>query len=454
MEPMHPWWRHVRDFALVVLLCASLPVCFFQPYFGVLMWVWIAYFNPHRFTFSYMYDFPIAAAVAVPTMAGLLLNRKFNRPLLVRENLLLMALWAWFCIVYVNALHEPLFAGHMADAKYELLRISKILLMTFVIMLVTNSEKRLKWLFLVTSFSFGALAVKGALFGLATSGQFRVFGPPDTFISENNAFGLALNMSLPFFFFLSRVEKNTLLRRALNVGFICALICILLTYSRGGLLGLAAVLSFLAWRSKYRALGAALLVTCTLVIVSFAPPQWMQRMETLRQEGVDMSAQQRLVSWGTTWNFAHDFPLMGGSFYTLPDVAIFQKYQTRPLPGGHLSSGPHSIYFQVLGEQGFIGFAIYFGLVGCCLVTLRRLRRRTVTIPELQWISVYADIMTGSILGFLVSGAFLGFADFDLYYQIVASVCILKVLFYRQAAAYGAVRVPAPAVLQPGEEFA
>lgn len=451
---IHLWRRQMRDFALLVLLCASLPVCFFQPYFGVLMWVWIAYFNPHRFTFGYMYDFPIAAAVAVPTMAGLLLNRRFNRPLLVRENLLLIALWLWFCIVYVNASHEPFFAGHMADAKYELVRISKILLMTFVIMLVTNSEKRLKWLFLVTSFSFGALALKGAIFGAATGGQFRVFGPPDTFIAENNAFGLALNMSLPFFYFLGRTEKNTLLRRALNIGFVAALICILLTYSRGGLLGLTAVLAFLAWRSKYRTLGAILLVTCTLVVVSFAPPQWVQRMETLRQEGVDMSAQQRLVSWGTTWNFVQDFPLMGGSFYALPDVAIFQKYQTRPLPGGHLSSGPHSIYFQVLGEQGFIGFAIYFGLVACCLLTLWRLRRRTISIPQLQWISVYADIMTGSILGFLVSGAFLGFADFDLYYQVVASVCVLKVMFYREAAAYRAAPVPERAVLRPEEEFA
>jgi len=93
----------MRDLLLLVLVGGSLPVCFFHPYFGVLMWLWIAYFNPHRFTFSYMYDFPIAAAVAVPTIAGLFLNRKFNRPLFVRENLMLLVLWGWFLLVYVNA---------------------------------------------------------------------------------------------------------------------------------------------------------------------------------------------------------------------------------------------------------------------------------------------------------------------------------------------------------------
>jgi len=443
----------MRDFVLLVIIVGSLPVCIFQPYFGVLMWIWIAYFNPHRFTFSYMYDFPIAAAVAVPTIAGLFLNRKFNRPLFVRENLLLIVLWAWFVLVYVNAGREPLFAGHMADARYELVRVSKILLMTFVIMLVTTSEKRLKWLFLVTAFSFGLLAFKGTIFSASTGGQFRVFGPPDTFISENNAFGLALNMSLPIFYFLGRIEKSTLMRRALNVGFLCSFVCVILTYSRGGFLGLAAVLGAMAWRSKYRTLGMIFLIVCALAVVSFAPARWVERMETLRQEGVDSSAQQRLVSWGTTWNFSHDYPLMGGSFYTLPDVNVFQKYQTRPLPGGYLFSGPHSIYFQVLGEQGFIGFFIYFGIVVCCLLTLTQLRRRTLSVPELKWVSVYADIISVSILGFLVSGAFLGFADFDLYYQMVASVCVLKILFLREQAAYLAARIPAHPALQMSEEF-
>jgi probable O-glycosylation ligase (exosortase A-associated) len=423
----------MRDFALLVLICASSPVCFFQPFLGVLMWIWIAYFNPHRFTFAYMYNFPIAAAVAVPTIAGLFAG-KINRPIFVRETVGLTVLWAWFGLVYFNALHEPFFGGHIAISQLELIRISKILLMTFVIILMTTSEKRLKWVFLVTAFSFGVLALKGAVFGLATGGDNRVFGPPESFIADNNSFALALNMSLPIFYFLGRVETNKILRRALNLAFGCSVFCVILTYSRGGLLGLAAVLTLLALRSKYRLVGLVLVATVALAVISFAPPQWIARMNTLRQEGVDGSAQQRLVSWGTTWNFVQDYPLMGGSFYALPDVTIFQKYKTADLPGGFASSGPHSIYFQVVGEQGFVGFAIYFGLVISCLTSLFSLRRRTIRVPQLQWMSVYADIITVSLIGFLVSGAFLGFADFDLYYQMLACVCVLKILYIREMA--------------------
>jgi len=424
----------MRDFLLFALLCGAVPVCFFQPFFGVLMWIWIAYFNPHRFTFGFMYDSPIAAAIAVPTLAGLFLTRKINRPILVRESAWLLALWGWFCIVYLNASREPFFAGHIADSKIELIRVSKILLMTFVIMLVTTSEKRLKWVFLVTAFSFGVLALRGTLFGLTSGGGSRVVGPPDTFLADNNGFGLALNMCLPSFYLLGRVETNKLLRRALKCAFACSILCVILTYSRGAFLGLVVVLAFLAWRSKYRVMGIALLALTSIAVISFAPSQWVDRMSTLRQEGVDSSAQQRLVSWGTTWNFVEDYPLMGGSFYTLPDVSIFQRYKTRDLPGGFLSSGPHSIYFQVLGEQGFVGFAIYFGLAISCLMTLFSLRQRTFSVPHLKWISVYADIVFVSLIGFLVTGAFLGFADFDLYYQFVACVCILKILYIREMA--------------------
>jgi hypothetical protein len=37
-----------------------------------------------------------------------------------------------------------------------------------------------------------------------------------------------------------------------------------------------------------------------------------------------------------------------------------------------------------------------------------------------------------SLFGFLVSGAFLGFANFDLFYQLVAMVIILKVIYEKE----------------------
>lgn len=426
----------MRDLALLLIILASIPAAFFEPYYGVLVWIWIAYFNPHRFTFSYMYNFPVAMVIAIPTVLGLFFTRKINRNILTRESLLLFVLWIWFVITYLYATQVPFFSGHIADAQFELTRVSKTLLMTVVAMLVITSRERLKYVFLVTAFSFSLLVFKATLFGLQTSGTERVWGPPDSFLADNNGFALAINISLPILFYLARAEENRLLRRILNASFVAGIISVILTYSRGGLLGLAAVLCVITLKSKYRVLSGLLLVACGLLVLTLAPSEWMARMDTLttNKEDMDASAQQRLVSWGTTWNFSKDYPIAGGSFNTLPDVQIFQKYQPEPLPLGFLSSGPHSIYFQMIGEQGYVGLALYLLMIGCSVGTLRRLSRYGRQDAALSWVIPYSDALQVSIIGFLVSGAFLGLANFDLFYQLIACTVAMKLVCRRELA--------------------
>lgn len=425
----------MRDLLLLVIILGSVPLSFFQPFYGVLIWIWIAYFNPHRYTFGYMYNFPLAAVVAVPTLFGLIFNRYTNRNIMVRETLLLSLLSVWFVITYLSATQVSLFQGHILDAKAELIRVGKILLMTAVMILVVTTRQKLKYVFLTTALSFTPLVFKGAIFGFRSGGENRVWGPPDSFLADNNGFALAVNMSLPILFYLAREEQNRILRRTLNLAFACGILTVILTYSRGGLLGLIALLLVIAFKSKYRVVSAFLLVVFGFIILTFAPQKWTERMGTLRgHETLDDSAKQRLVSWGTTWNFVKDYPIAGGSFRSLPNVDLFQRYQSAPLPGGFLSSGPHSIYFQTLGEQGFVGLALYLLLIGSCLISLRSINRRARLFPSTNWMVTYANIVEVSLISFLVSGAFLGLADFDLFFQMVASTIILKILWQREIA--------------------
>src|SRR5690348_4836462 len=131
----------MRDFLVVAIILGSVPFCFLNPYFGTLMYVWVTYFNPHRFAWSYAHDFPVAMTVAVPTLAGLALAKKSLRSLFTFESVLLMSLLLWFFISYVHAQGVPLFAGNMVDAKYEMSHVSKIVLFTFVMVLVIFTKE-------------------------------------------------------------------------------------------------------------------------------------------------------------------------------------------------------------------------------------------------------------------------------------------------------------------------
>jgi probable O-glycosylation ligase (exosortase A-associated) len=297
-----------------------------------------------------------------------------------------------------------------------------------MILLVTSHNK-FKSLVIVTAMSFGFLAIKGAIFGLRTGGESRVWGPPDSFISDNNAFALAVNMSLPMLFFLARDEKKRTYRWLFYLAFASGVLSVILTYSRGGLLGLAAVLLAITIKSNYKVISLFLMAFAFFGVLTFAPPQWMNRMGGLVRGEVDTSGRERLVSWGTAWNFALDYPITGGSFNALPNVELFQRYQPERLPVGFLSSGPHSIYFQTLEEQGFVGLGLYLILVGSCWVSLLGLRRKSRRSACSHWIVPYTHMIEVSLFGFLVSGAFLGLANFDLFYQLVAMVIILKVIY-------------------------
>src|SRR5258708_2078559 len=284
----------MRDILLLTIILGSTPICFFNPYFGVLMWSWVAYFNPHRYTWGVAYHFPVAWTVAIPTVAGALFTRQTTRPCHLRETFLMACLWAWFAVTFLHARQVPIFHGHILDAETQLLQVSKILLMTFFTILLVTSRERLKYLLLVASLSLGVRGIAGAIFGFRTEGQSRIYGPADSFLSDNNDFGLALNMMLPLLFFLAREVEQRWLRITLWIAFFCSIISILLTYSRGGLLGLAVVLCAIAVKSRHKFVGATLVAATALVVVSYAPEAWMARMNNFFQGSLDTSAHERL----------------------------------------------------------------------------------------------------------------------------------------------------------------
>jgi probable O-glycosylation ligase (exosortase A-associated) len=421
----------VRDYIVLAIILGSVPAAFLNPFFGVLMWTWVAYFNPHRFTWGVAYTFPVAMALAVPTLGGTLFTKHRNRNVFTRETILLLALWAWFGITLAHATLVPLLSMHVADGKEQLVIITKILVMTSFTILLTNSPQRLRLLMLVTAFSFGALAVKGALFGVRTGGGFRVWGPPDSFVADNNDFGLALNIALPLMFFMASAESSRKMRLLLRISFLASAVVVLLTYSRGALLGIATVMTVIVFKTRRKLLGGVALVLAVLAVLTFAPERWQQRMDNFFAGKLDQSAHQRLVSWKFAWNVAEAYPITGGGMESFTPE-MFARFSKEQLPGGGLSSGPHSIYFQILGEQGFVGLGLFLSLIFACLLSLRKLRKLARDAPPLQWVVPAANALETSFLAFLVSGAFLGRAYFDLFYQMVACTIILKVVYRKE----------------------
>ncbi len=416
----------MRDVVLAAIMAVLVPASFFWPFLGILAWTWVSYFNPHRFAWSFTRELPLAQMVAIPTLLGLAFAKERRLPPMTRETFLLLLLWIWFGLTTINVYFSDPFFHHLPETVNRLREVSKILLIVFVSMMLVTSYKKLRWWYLVTIGSFALFSLKGFIFGLRTEGQFTAYGPGGSMIGDNNALALALNISLPMFFYLPRAESSLALRLAMRLSFLLAVVTIILTYSRGGLLGLASVLAALAVKSRRKLLAGVGILIFVLAVFIAAPEKWTERMETLKTaKETDPSALARLRSWEFSTRLALDNPTMGGGFQTFTDP-LYDRYGL----GGGPSLGPHSIYFQVLAEHGFPGLLLFLSLLGFSFFSCRKLQRRFGAYSETPnvWIEAYANAIQVGLVAYAVSGAFLGHAYFDLYYQLVATVIILKSL--------------------------
>jgi putative inorganic carbon (HCO3(-)) transporter len=413
----------MRDVIILGLVFATLPFCFVRPFFGILMWQLVSLLNPHRFSYGAAYTFPVAEAIAIPTLLGFVLFNHNYKALFTREIAIILCLWGWFTFTSYHNSQMPLFSDFAALTWYRWRFVSKILLMTLVTVAVVNTRERFRWYLLVTAAALGILVLKAVPFMILTGGSFRLYGPPGSMLADNNDFGLGLNMTLPVFFFLSTLETKPWLRLLLRFVFLATIPAVLFTYSRGAMLGLCFVLFLMMLRAPYKVFFVPAIASMVILVVLFAPEQWQRRMD-LRRDGalIDDSALSRVNAWTYCYRLSQDYPLTGGGFeaFTQP---LFDRYA----PNARDVHGPHSIYFGVLAEHGYPGLACYLLLIGSCLFSLFRIRSQARILGD-NALGTYALMVQFSLLAFLVSGAFLGRAYFDYYFSFVGCVPMLKLL--------------------------
>ena len=412
----------LRDALLLVLVIGSLPICFIRPFYGIIVWAIVAFVNPQSFLWNP--TFPLALAVAIATMAGFLLFGFTLRGLKSREVMLVLILWAWFAITSIVSTSTALFSHHAQETWFQLTFVSKILLMTIVMIPIVNTFERLRILIITIVVSFGFFVVKAFPFVILTGGGFRVYGPEHSMIADNNEMGLALNMTLPIYFFLAQTEARPWMKRLFASLFIMTIPVIFSTYSRGALLGLVAVMGslFTFVPLKQRLVLVPVVAMGMVIALIFAPASWRQRMDPTSEHAIDASAQARLNVWQYSRNLAADYPITGGGFGAFTPE-LFSRYG----PPGQEARPPHSVYFQILAEHGYVGLVLYLTLIFSCIATARRLSRQAQARGD-RIVHLYSRMFFPGLVGFLVSGAFLGRAYFDYVFFLVAClVCLQRI---------------------------
>ncbi|HET7561830.1 MAG TPA: putative O-glycosylation ligase, exosortase A system-associated [Rhodanobacteraceae bacterium] len=405
----------MRDIALALLIFGTIPFIFMRPYLGLLVWSWLGYMNPHRLTFGFAYSFPWVMLIAIVTMVSLALSKERKRIPWSAVSVLLVVFLLWTGLTTFFAV-----VPDSAWSRWQ--EFAKVLVMVFVTLILVNSRQRMHWLVWMIVVSLGFYGLKGGLFTLTHGGTNHVLGPAGSFIADNNALALALCMTLPFMRYLQLHSTHKWVRFGLGASMLFTGIAVLGTYSRGGLIALAIVAGALFVKSRGRLAVIVVMFAVGLTAYHFMPPQWTARMHTLQDAQQVNSAETRIQSWKFSANVALHRPVFGGGFDVYKSNQMWQSYG----PEDATPRAVHSIYFRVLGEQGFVGLGLFLALLLASWRNCSRVRKRTRHILDMRWAFDLASMLQVSLVAFMAAGTFLPMTYFDMTYQLMALSAVLS----------------------------
>jgi O-antigen ligase len=152
-------------------------------------------------------------------------------------------------------------------------------------------------------------------------------------------------------------------------------------------------------------------------------------------------------------------PLTGGGFSSSENGEVYRHYSygksfyLDPKTGETGGHAAHSIYFQTLGDHGFIGFGLYFAMLLSTLAMLRRVRKAASAIPAMAWAKDLVTMIQVSFLAFFVSGIALSMAYYDLVYLFIGIALALDqmVAEYKKKPIAAEPGKPAPVQAQRGK---
>lgn len=405
----------MRDLILLAALLGVFPLILRAPAIGVLTWIWVALMSPQREVYGFLSNFELNFYIAALTAIAWIISKERKIAPMNMVTVVVIVFGIWVSITTYNALNRE-FSYPLWD------RTMKTFILALAVMTIANNKARIQAVVWVTVLSLAFFGVKGGGFVLLTGGSHHVFGPENTMIADNNALGLALVMTLPLINYLRETSQKAWIRLCLLGGMVLTILGIIGTYSRGALSAMAIMAVFYAARSRAGLIPLLLGGMVVLALPSLVPATWFERMSTINSYDEDSSFAGRVAAWRTSFNVAEE-RVTGGGFSSINLENVVHNYHSV----GSLEHGlaAHSIYFQVLGDHGFIGLILFLILLAAAWYNTTATLSFAKGKAELDWAVKLARMMQVSLVGYMIGGALLSMAYYDGFMVIVAVTAAL-----------------------------
>lgn len=314
---------------------------------------------------------------------------------------------------------------------------SDLLIKTIVIFIVlvnvVRTESRLKilfWLVLAVSIYLSAnviLDYRAANFriGLAETNTQRIGGAIKGLFDNSNDLALHLVTIIPIAFVLA-IEKKGLIRKAVYLPITLLMIAaVIITFSRGGFLGLIAMTLVLVRKlsRRNRTAAFATLVFGVIFFLLVAPAAYSGRLATIFDSTSDItgSSSQRTQVLKRSILVALRYPIFGvgiGNFHH----KSFQEL------------GTHNAYTQVAAETGIAAMICYILFLLHPLRKLRMIERELYERNETSRFYYLSIGIQASLVGYMVASFFAAVAyQWYIYYLVGYAIALRRIYYLEQS---------------------
>lgn len=419
----------MRDLALVAFLAALIGFGFKRPFLFVLAYAYVDIVSPQRLSYYLLNSVPVSMiCVGLAVLGWAVADDKRDARVAPRQFLLLLLLlWCGYTTWH---------ADFPIDAQSKWEWVWKALAFAIFLPLTLRTRLRIEALALFMVLCASSIIVVGGIKTLASGGG---YGALNLMVDNNSGLYEGSTIStvaiaiVPMILFLAK--HGTIFRPEWRVTLYAAALCFACllipigTEARTGLICIAVLGVLMLRATKRRMLYLTLIGVAGLAAIPMLPSSFTQRMDTIREYKADSSASTRLAVWAWTWDYVQKHPFGGGFEAYRQNKLVIQKVETEKaatetkvetVEEHDKGRAYHSSYFEMLGEQGFLGLGLWLAIHLIGLIRMEVIRRRYLAATGDQaWIAPFATALQHGHIIYLVGSAFVGIAFQPFVFMLV-----------------------------------
>ncbi|MEI7709896.1 MAG: putative O-glycosylation ligase, exosortase A system-associated [Rhodospirillales bacterium] len=415
----------LRSILLLFVYISFLGLGASAPFILALGYVWVDTFRPQEVAYIILNQLPVAMIMGAAAMGAYLVFDRKDPPKLTLAGATPAILAVWSTVAMAWSV-----AGDFAWVKWDW--AFKVLMFAAFLPYVIRSRVQIE---AMAQVYLCALAGNIIPFGVKTIisgggyGQNLGLGGGNSGLGEGGQLSTFCLMAVPIAYYLSRnaqlIPRNFVTSMAYKGILVLSAVTAIGTFQRSALVGAGVLGIYMFMRSRQKVLFGSILGIATAVLLYTASGSYMNRMNTIGTYQADSSAMVRVMVWKWTLAYVASHPLGGGFNSYIINVIELPGDGENPPEVQH-GRAFHSSYFEVLGELGIPGFALFIVTIATTILSLRRLAKRTRNVPHLAWCAELSDALQSGIMVFMASGAFVGIAFQPILWYFLALTVSLR----------------------------